>query len=141
MANTQIRVFGVYMALTVWSILPAYSQNKNNEKSALVTGRVCDSENRAIENATVSLDSDDHTHTITFQSDSQGRYRFAEVPIGSYQLRANKSGYGIAKSGPFILHAAESKSIELRLLAEAATASGGDNPAAVRFSDEIHFNV
>ncbi|MDQ1408106.1 MAG: hypothetical protein QOG55_3735 [Acidobacteriaceae bacterium] len=141
MAYAQIRLFGIYVALTVMGVLPAYSQNKNNEKSAVVTGRVCDSENRAIENATVSLESDDHTHTFTFQSDSQGRYRFAEVPIGSYGLRANKSGYGIANGGPFILHAAESKSIELRLLTEAAIASGEDNPAAVTFSDEIHFNV
>jgi tetratricopeptide (TPR) repeat protein len=122
-------------------VLPAYSQIKNNEKPAIVTGRVCDSENRAVENATVSLESDDHTHTFTFQSDSQGRYRFGEVPSGRYELRANKSGYEIAKNGPFILHAAESKSIELRLPAEAATTSGRGNPAAVKFSDEIHFNV
>jgi tetratricopeptide (TPR) repeat protein len=141
MAYTQIRVVGIYVALAVMGVLPAYSQVKNNEKPAIVTGRVCDTENRAIENATVSLESDDHRHTFTFQSDSQGRYRFAEVPSGSYELRANKSGYGIAKNGPFVLHAAESKSIELRLLAEAATASGEDNPAAVKFSDEIHFNV
>ena len=141
MAYPQIRVVGLYVALTVMGVLPAYSQVKNNEKPATITGRVCDSENRAIENATVSLESDDHTHTFTFQSDSQGRYRFTEVPSGSYELRANKSGYGIAKNGPFVLHVAESKSIELRLPAEAAGASREDNPAAVKFSDEIHFNV
>ena len=141
MAYTHIRVVGIYVALTVMGVLPAYSQVKNNEKPATITGRVCDSENRAIENATVSLESDDHTQTFTFQSDSQGRYRFTEVPSGSYELRANKSGYGIAKNGPFVLHVAESKSIELRLPAEAAGASREDNPAAVKFSDEIHFNV
>jgi tetratricopeptide (TPR) repeat protein len=141
MAYPQIRVFGIYVALTVMGVLPACSQVKNNEKSAVVTGRVCDSENRAIENATVSLESDDHTHTFTFQSDSLGGYRFEGVAAGSYEVRANKSGYGIAKNGPFILHAAESKSIELRLPAEAAAANGGDNPAAVKFSDEIHFSV
>jgi tetratricopeptide (TPR) repeat protein len=141
MAYTQIRVFGIYVALTVMGLLPAYSQVKNNEKSATVTGRVCDFEHRAIENATVSLESEDHTHTFTFQSDSQGRYRFGELPSGSYELRANKSGYGIAKNGPFILRAAESKSIELRLPAEAAGASREENSAAVKFSDEIHFNV
>ena len=141
MAYTQMRVVGIYVALTVMGVRPAYSQVQNNEKPATITGRVCDSENRAIENATVSLESDDHTHTFTFQSDSQGRYRFAEVPSGSYELRANKSGYRIAKNGPFVLRSAESKSIELRLPAEAAGASREDNPAAVKFSDEIHFNV
>jgi tetratricopeptide (TPR) repeat protein len=141
MAYTQIRVVGIYVALIVMGVLPVYSQVKNNEKSAIVTGRVCDSENRAIENASVSLESDDRAQKFTFQSDSQGRYRFEGVAVGSYELRAVKSGYGMAKHGPFILHTGENQSIELRLPAEVATASGGDNPAAVKFSDEIHFNV
>src|ERR1700693_378053 len=141
MAYTQIRVFGIYVALTAMSVTPAYSQIKNSEKSAIVTGMVSDSENRAIENATVSLESEDHAHTFASQSDSQGRYRFEEVPGGSYELLATKSGYGIAKNGPFVLHTAENKSVELRLPAKAAAANREDNPAAVKFSDEIHFNV
>jgi tetratricopeptide (TPR) repeat protein len=136
-----VRVLGVCIALTVWSILPAYGQVKNNEKSAVVTGRVCDSANRPIENAPVLLESDDHAHKFASQSDSAGRYRFEAVPAGSYELRASKSGYGVAKNGPFVLHNAESKSVELRLAAESGAATGKDDSGAVKFSDEIHFNV
>jgi tetratricopeptide (TPR) repeat protein len=139
--SSVIRVFGVYVALTTTSVATTHSQDTNSEESAIVTGTVCDSENRPVENATVALESDSHAHKFTFQSDSQGRYRFAAVPAGSYELRAIKSGYGVAKNGPFVLYRAESKSVELRLPAEEAAATGQDNPAPVNFSDEIHFNV
>jgi tetratricopeptide (TPR) repeat protein len=52
-----------------------------------------------------------------------------------------KSGYGVAKDGPFVLQKAESKSMQLRLPVEDVGASGMDKAAAVNFSDEIHFNV
>jgi tetratricopeptide (TPR) repeat protein len=140
-AAKVVRVFGVYAALTVLSAVATYSQNKNGEASAIVTGTVCDSANRPIENATVSLESDDHAHKFTVQSDSDGRYRFEAVPSGSYELRAIKSGYGVAKDGPSVIRNAENKSVELRLPAEATGANGTDKTAAVKFSDEIHFNV
>src|SRR6202166_5341772 len=136
-----VRVLGVCIALTVWSILPVYSQVKNDEKSAVVAGTVWDSAKRPVENATVSLESDDHAHKFTSQSDSAGRYRFEAVPSGSYELRVSKSGYGIAKNGPFVLHNAESKSVELRLAVESGAATGKDDSGAVKFSDEIHFSV
>jgi tetratricopeptide (TPR) repeat protein len=140
-ASRVVRLLGVYVALTTLSVVSGYSQNKNSEESAIVTGTVCDSENRPVENATVALESDDHAHKFTFQSDSHGHYRFAGVPAGSYELRAIKSGYGVAKNRPFILHKQENKSVELRLRAEEAAASRKDDPSAVKFSDEIHFNV
>jgi tetratricopeptide (TPR) repeat protein len=133
--------FGVYVALTTMSVVATHSQNESSEKSATVTGIVHDSENRPVENATVFLESDDRTHKFTVQSDSDGRYRFKAVPAGSYELRASKSGYGVAKDGPFVLQKAENKSVGLRLPAEETGANGTDKTAAVKFSDEIHFNV
>jgi tetratricopeptide (TPR) repeat protein len=136
-----VRLLGAFVALTALSAATTDSQNKSTEKSAIVTGTVWDSANRRVEDATVSLESDDHAHKFTSQSDSAGRYRFEAVPAGSYQLRAIKSGYGAAKNGPFVLHNTESKSVELRLAAEAGAATGKDDSEAVKFSDEIHFNV
>jgi tetratricopeptide (TPR) repeat protein len=138
---SAIRVFGVLVAFTTMGVLLTSAQDKDNEKFAIVSGIVKDSGNRPVENATVSLESDDRAHKFTVQSDSQGRYRFEAVPPGSYELRAIKSGYGVAKDGPFVLQKAQSKSIQLRLTAEDAGASGTDKAAAVKFSDEIHFNV
>jgi tetratricopeptide (TPR) repeat protein len=141
LAAKVVRVFGVYVALTAMSVVTTHSQNKNKEKSAIVIGTVCDSANRPVENATVSLESDDHAHKFTVQSDSDGRYRFEAVPAGSYELRAIKSGYDVTKNGPFVLHKAGSKSVELRLLAQEGATTGTGDSAAVKFSDEIHFNV
>jgi tetratricopeptide (TPR) repeat protein len=135
-----VRLLGVCIALTVWSIPPAYSQVKNNEKSAVVTGRVCDSANRPVANATVTLESDDHAQKFTSRSDSDGQYRFEAVPAGSYELRVSKSGYGVAKNGPLVLHNADSKFVELRLASESGASTGKDD-STVKFSDDIHFNV
>jgi tetratricopeptide (TPR) repeat protein len=136
-----VRIFGAFVALTALSVATTLCQDTSVEKSAVVTGTICDSENRAIANATVFLESDDHARKFTVQSDSRGLYRFEAVPAGSYELRANKPGYGIAKNGPFVLHAAESKSTELRLPPEAAGARREDDSGVVKFSDEIHFSV
>src|ERR1700688_3961330 len=95
-AAKVVRVFGVYAALTLLSAVATYSQNKNSEASAILTGTVCDSENHPVGNATISLESVDHAHKFTVQSDSDGRYRFEAVPFGSYELRAIKSDYGAA---------------------------------------------
>jgi tetratricopeptide (TPR) repeat protein len=133
--------FGVYVALTAMSVVTTYSQKRNDEKSAIVTGMVCDSESRPVGSATISLESEDHAHKFTVQSNSEGRYRFEAMPAGSYELRALKSGFGVAKDGPFVLHKAENKYVELRLLTQESATTGKDNPAAVKFSDEIHFNV
>jgi len=140
-ADRVARVFAVYVALIAMSVVATHSQNQRSQESAIVTGMIRDSENRPVENAIVSLQSDDDTHKFTFQSNSDGRYRFEAVPAGRYELRVSKSGYGLAKSSPFVLGNAESKSVTLRLLAETAKATGNDNSAAVNFSDEIHFNV
>jgi tetratricopeptide (TPR) repeat protein len=136
-----VRVFGAFVALTALSAATTHSQNTSSEKPAIVTGMVCDSANRPLANATVFLESDDHAHKFTVQSDSRGQYRLEAVPSGSYELRVSKSGYGVAKNGPFVLHNAESKSVELRLAAESGAATGKDDSGAVKFSDEIHFSV
>jgi tetratricopeptide (TPR) repeat protein len=136
-----VRVFGAFVALTALSVVTTHGQNKSDEKSAIVTGIVDDSENRPVVDATVSLESDDLARKFTFQSDSNGRFRFEAVPAGSYQLRASKSGYGVAKNGPFVLHKAARTSVELRLPAEVSAATGKDDSSAIKFSDEIHFNV
>ncbi|HEX3544327.1 MAG TPA: tetratricopeptide repeat protein [Candidatus Acidoferrum sp.] len=136
-----VRAFAVCAALTALSVAAIYSQDKSNQESATVTGIVCDFGNRPVENVTVFLESDDHAHKFTVQSDSHGRYRFEAVPAGSYELHSSKSGYGAAKDGPFVLQKAESKYIELRLPAEDVRASGTGKAAAVNFSEEIHFNV
>jgi tetratricopeptide (TPR) repeat protein len=140
-AARAVRVFGVFAALTMSSVVATHSQNKSNEKFAIVSGTVCDSANRPVEKATVSLESDDRAHKFTIQSDSKGRYSFEAVPAGTYELRASKSGYGDATNGPFVVHRAERKSVELRLLSAAAAATRKNDAAAVKFSDEIHFNV
>jgi tetratricopeptide (TPR) repeat protein len=140
-AARVVRVLGVYAALTALSFVTAHSQDKSSEKSAVVSGIISDFANRAVENVTVSLESADRAHKFTVQSDSRGQYIFEAVPAGSYELRASKSGYGDETNGSFVVHKAERKSVDLRLGVKAAAATMKDDASAVKFSDEIHFNV
>jgi tetratricopeptide (TPR) repeat protein len=140
-AARAVPVLGIFVALAALSAMTSLSQNKNSQESAIVTGTVCDSENRPVANATVSLESDKHAYKPTVQSASDGRYRFEAIPAGSYELHASKSGYGIANNGPFVLHKAENKFVAMQLPTQEAAATGKNNTAAINFSDEIHFKV
>ena len=141
MLTRVVQVFAVYIAFITLYITAAHPQKKSTEKIAIVAGTICNSENRPVENAAVTLESDDHLQKFTVHSGSDGRYRFENVPAGNYRLRAVKSGYGDAQEGPFSLRQEEQKTVVLRLPREESVPATKNNPAEPQFSDEIHFNV
>jgi tetratricopeptide (TPR) repeat protein len=136
-----VQVFAVCITLITLCFTAAHSQNKSTEKIAIVAGTIYNSDNRPIENAAVTLESDDHLRKFTVHSGSDGRYRFENVPAGNYRLRAFKSGYRDTQEGPFSLRQEEQKTVALRLPREESAPATKDNPAEPQFSDEIHFNV
>jgi tetratricopeptide (TPR) repeat protein len=136
-----VQVFAVYIALITLCITAAHGQNKSVEKIAIVTGTICNSENRPIENAVVTLESNDPVRKFTVHSGLDGRYRFENVPAGNYRLGAVKSGYRDTQEGPFVLRQEEQKTVALRLPREESAPVAKNNPAEPEFSDEIHFNV
>jgi tetratricopeptide (TPR) repeat protein len=136
-----VQVFAVCIALITLCITAAHPQNKSTEKIAIVAGTICNADNRPIENAAVTLESDDHLRKFTVHSGSDGRYRFENIPAGNYRLRALRSGYGDAQEGPFSLRQEEQKTFALRLPREESAPATKNNPAEPQFSDEVHFNV
>ncbi len=135
------RLLSLCLALIAVSSQASRSQGKASEALAVVDGIVCDSENRPLGDAAVSLESDNHAHKFDSRSNSQGHYRFEAVPQGTYTLRASKLGYREKSDGPFSLQQQEVKSVTLHLLPEESPASAKDALSAVEFSDEPHFNV
>jgi tetratricopeptide (TPR) repeat protein len=137
----SLQHFSVYLALFAIIAPATRSQIKGRDEFAIVEGTVCDSQNRPLGDATVSLESNDQAHKFVSRSDSQGHYRFETVPSGTYTLRASRSGYRDRNDGPFVVHQAEVKSIVLHLPMEEASAPTKDTLSAVEFSDEPQFNV
>jgi tetratricopeptide (TPR) repeat protein len=129
------------LALVAFTAAKANSQENNANASAIISGTVCDAENRPVEYALVSLESADHARKFTFRSDSQGRYRFEHVASGTYALLVSHTGYPETKTAPFVIHEAESKTVTLRLSTDHSSAQPGDALSATPFSEETQFNV
>jgi tetratricopeptide (TPR) repeat protein len=134
-------VFAVFIAPITLCITAAHGQNNSSDKIGTVAGTVRGFENRPIENATVTLESDDHLRKFTVHSGSDGRYRFESVPAGNYRLLAVKYGYGDTQEAPFYLRQQEQKIVALRLPREESAPATKNNPAEPQFSDDIHFSV
>ena len=135
-----LRLFSVYLALLSLLVPGARSQNDNTVDSAAIAGTICDSQNRPITDAAVSLESNDHAHKFATRSDSQGRYRFEAVPSGTYDLHASRSGYRSTSSGSVVIRS-ETKSIDLHLPLENTSGNGKNPLSSVEFSNETQFNV
>jgi tetratricopeptide (TPR) repeat protein len=107
----------------------------------LIEGKICDSSDRPIAGAAVSLDGIEPVHTLVSTSDAQGKFRFDAVPAGTYTLRANQVGYREGREGPFVVHAQEVKSVLLLLAKAQMSGQPKDSSGAVEFADEPTFTV
>jgi hypothetical protein len=60
--------------------------------SATLTGRVVDGSGAALQ-ATITASNIDKKLSWTITSDEQGRYRFLYLPVGNYQVKAERTGF------------------------------------------------
>jgi len=61
--------------------------------SATLSGSVHDSEGAVIEQARITVKNLEQNRVWIVQTDSQGRYRFAFLPVGEYELRIEREGF------------------------------------------------
>jgi tetratricopeptide (TPR) repeat protein len=118
---------------------PAFAQAQASEKSAVVQGTICDSETVPLPGASVSLQGVDHSRNFVVYADAKGRYRFENLPSGTYMLHARDSGFVPSEQGPILVVEKESKTIDLHLTK--ATSYVSDTSPAVQFSDEPQFQI
>ena len=152
--RSEICVALCVLALTL-ALVPAQAQSQEESGTAVVQGHVRDSSRRPVANATVLLkrgtfeqiraDPTKITHT-----DSEGRYRFEELPAGTYTLRAEMAGYGETTVTPVNLAENGTTTIDLVLISTKASESQGALPItratgkpeqAPQFFDEPQFTV
>jgi tetratricopeptide (TPR) repeat protein len=118
----------VTFALTVIALLPFFldsgkivwaqsvqAPSREQADLATVQGSVRDSKGRPVAAATVHLQNQTETQTLTTLTDSQGNYRFTAVGEGVYMLRVEMAGYGEAIFGPCALGKSDVKKIDLTL--------------------------
>src|ERR1041385_4578489 len=80
---------GTIVALVYPSVIPVAAQRS----TATILGTVADSSGAAIPEATVQARNAETGATQSTISDSQGRYRIADLAVGEYQIQSEKTGF------------------------------------------------
>jgi hypothetical protein len=73
------------------------------EVTASITGTVTDPSGAAVVGATVTATSQERGLTYTGVTNDSGLYRIAQLPVGTYGLKVEKSGFALASHPAFVL--------------------------------------
>src|SRR5215469_10186884 len=73
------------------------------EVTASIIGTVTDPSGAAVPGATVTATSQERGQTYKVETNDAGLYRIAQLPVGSYDLKVEKSGFAVATHPPFVL--------------------------------------
>ena len=86
-----------WMRIAVLSLSIFGGQASN---SASVTGIVEDPSGGVIAEASVAITSLDRNESFSTTTDQAGRFRFAYLPVGAYQLRIERVGFATSAASP-----------------------------------------
>src|SRR5512144_1422635 len=84
-----IRYASVVVALLIAIALPAAAQ----QTTGTLTGRVIDEQSAALPGATVTARNTETGFSRTFTTDGEGIYRLAALPVGTYDITVELSGF------------------------------------------------
>src|SRR5258708_6977151 len=87
------------VALLLCTANPAWGQ----DVTASITGTVMDPSGAAVAGATVTAKSVERGLTYTAVTNESGIYRLAQLPVGSYELKVEKSGFASVSYEAFVL--------------------------------------
>ncbi|HYP52984.1 MAG TPA: carboxypeptidase regulatory-like domain-containing protein, partial [Pyrinomonadaceae bacterium] len=122
--------FGLLLTFTCVSPPPADA--RQSVTGAALSGRVEDSDGAVVPGAVVTAANVETNRTQTCLSDGEGRYRFPHLQVGTYQLRAEKSGF-TPLGRQLTLTVGQALDVPLRMavagVAESVSVAADDAPA------------
>ena len=95
--------FTLLVVLTFVCATGMFQRAWGQEVTASITGTVTDPSGAAVPGATVTATSQERGLTYTDVSNDSGLYRIAQLPVGTYALKVEKSGFALASHPPFVL--------------------------------------
>jgi hypothetical protein len=85
------------------AVTGAFHYGWSQEVTASITGTVTDPSGAAVPGATVTATSVERGINYTGTTNDSGLYRIAQLPVGSYSLKTEKSGFAVASVPAFVL--------------------------------------
>ena len=100
MHSAAVVVFCLALALLICGANAAFAQ----EVTATITGTVSDPSGAAVVGAAVTAKSGERAITYNGETNDTGIYRISQLPVGSYNLRIEKTGFQTSLYPTFVLH-------------------------------------
>jgi tetratricopeptide (TPR) repeat protein len=130
-----------HMVAMLSLLAPCMTQSQSQRDSATLGGYVRDARGHPVASASVQLETEDGSKTLTTHTDSTGSYQFPVLKAGVYKLRAEMSGSGEASVGPCAVGQNEAKKVDLTLDLQNASAPKVPAPEGPEFFDQPEFTV
>ncbi|HEX9222955.1 MAG TPA: carboxypeptidase-like regulatory domain-containing protein, partial [Candidatus Acidoferrales bacterium] len=92
-----------FVVMTLVALLCNASPAWGQEVTASITGTVMDPSGAAVAGATVTAKSVERGLTYTAVTNESGIYRIAQLPVGSYELKVEKTGFASVAYPAFVL--------------------------------------
>jgi Flp pilus assembly protein TadD len=128
-------IAGILASLLTVAPTMICAQLEEKNSPAPVQGIVHDPHGQPLAGVAISLEKVDTAQVLSTTSDEHGKFRFNNVPNGSYSLHAKIAGFEDCAKGPFAVPSLEARSIVL------LPTKAQDPVAGLVFSDEPAFTV
>ena len=92
-----------FFLLVLVAVTGAFQCAWSQEVTASITGTVTDPSGAAVTGAAVTATSQERGLTYAAVSNDSGLYRIAQLPVGTYSLKVEKSGFALSSYPPFVL--------------------------------------
>ena len=118
----------IWLFLAGFLLVSSFSFDASAQGGAAILGTVQDASGAVIPGATVEIKSDQQGWTRNTVSNDQGSYEFSSVPVGSYTVQVEKSGFkSYIQAGVGVqvdLHARVDVGLEVGISTQTVTVTG-----------------
>src|SRR5579864_4760788 len=85
------------------AVTGAFHYGWSQEVTASITGTIADPSGAAVPGASVTATSQERGLSYTALTNETGLYRITQLPVGTYSLKVEKSGFALTSYPPFVL--------------------------------------
>ncbi|MEX0915173.1 MAG: TonB-dependent receptor, partial [Wenzhouxiangellaceae bacterium] len=109
----KIMRIGLSVIIVALAALPALAVAANSDGT--IAGQAVDRSNTPLAGVTVTVENTENGYTRSVTATTDGRFRFARLPIGNYRVSASKSGFDSAELNAVPVTIGASTTIDLVL--------------------------